>query len=105
MFGVAIDAVVLMLLLQAFNDEDIGFGLAFVVALVAAIGTAALTFGLVMAMGLAGAFVAAVVAAGLLGVAVSALFGVEIKRSFLIGAIFMVIHIMVGIFLRMLFSS
>ena len=47
-------------------------------------------------MGVAGIFVAAVIAAALLAIAVSALFGVEIKRAFLIAGLFMVIHIGVG---------
>ena len=97
MLGIAIDAVVLIVLLKTLNDEDVGFGTAFLVALVAAIGTTALAFGLVAVMGITGIFVAAVVAAGLLGAAVSALFGVEIKRSFLIAIIFMVVHIGVGV--------
>jgi len=44
-------------------------------------------------MGIAGIVVAAILAAAGLGVAVPALFGVEIKRSFLIAVIFMVVHI------------
>jgi len=93
MLGIAIDALVLMVLLKAINDEDIGFGTSVVVALVASIGTTVLAFGLMSVMGITGIVVAGVIAAALLGVAVSALFGVEIKRSFLIGIIFMVVHI------------
>ena len=36
---VLIDAVVLIFLLKIINDDDIGFGTAFVVALVASIGS------------------------------------------------------------------
>ena len=97
MLGIAIDALVLMALLKAVNDEDIGFGISIVVALVASIGTKILAVGLVSVMGIAGIAVAGVIAAVLLGVAVSALFGVEIMRSFLIGFVFMVVHIGVGI--------
>jgi hypothetical protein len=52
-----------------------------------------------------GIAVAAVIAAALLGVAVSALFGVEIKRPFLIGAIFMFVHIGVGIGFQWMFRA
>ena len=97
MIGIAIDAVVLVVLLKTFNDEDIGFGIAFVVALVAAIGTTILAIALAAVMGIAGIFIGAAIAAGLLGIAISALYGVEIKRSFLIAVIFMVVHIGVGI--------
>ena len=105
MLGIAIDALVLMILLKAINDDDIGFGTSAVVALVASIGTTLLAVGLTAVMGVAGIAVAGLIAAALLGVAVSALFGVEIKRSFLIGAIFMVIHIGVGILFYLLFRT
>ena len=97
MLGIAIDALVLIVLLKTMSDEDLDFATAFFIALVAAIGTSALAFGIGTAMGIAGIIVAAIVAAVLLGVAVSALYGVEIKRSFLIGVIFMIVHIGVGV--------
>jgi hypothetical protein len=97
MIGIAIDALVLMVLLKTINDDEVGFGTSIAVALVASIGTALLAFGLVMAMGIAGIAVAAILAAAIVGVAISSLFGVEIKRSFLIGAIFMVVHFGVAI--------
>jgi hypothetical protein len=88
-----IDAGVLMLLLKSINDDDIGFGAAIVTALVTAIATTALAMGLITVIGPWGILVAALLAAALLGVAVSAMFGVEIKRSILIGVIFVVVHI------------
>ena len=105
MLGIAIDALVLMVLLKTISDEDIGFGTSILVALVASIGTTILAIGLASMMGIAGIAVAALIAAALLGVAVSLLFGVEIKRAFLIGAIFMVVHIGVGIGFQMMFRS
>ncbi len=105
MLGIAIDALVLMVLLKTINDEDIGFGMSIVVALVASVGTTVLAIGLAAVMGIAGIAVAAIIAAALLGVAVSALFGVEIKRSFLIGGIFMLVHIGVGIGFQLMLQS
>ena len=105
MLGIAIDALVLMVLLKTINDDDIGFGTSILVALVASIATTLLAVGLAAVMGMVGIAVAAVIAAALLGVAVSALFGVEIKRSFLIGAIFMVVHIGVGIGFQLIFRA
>ena len=105
MLGIAIDALVLVVLLKVVNDEDVGIGMAFIVALVAAIGTTVLAYGLAAVMGFFGVIVAALIAAALLGVAVSALFGVEIKRSFLIAGIFMVVHIGVGIGFQSMFST
>ncbi len=93
MLGIAIDALVLMVLLKTINDDDIGFGTSILVALVASFGTSLLAGGLALVMGLGGIALAVVIAAGLLGVAVSALFGVEIKRSFLIAGIFLAVHI------------
>lgn len=103
MLGIAIDAAVLIFLLQTINQDEIGFGTAFLVALVASVGTLLLAIGFASFMGLAGLFVGAIVAAVLLGVAVSALFGVEIKRSFLIAGIYMVVHIGVGLGFQALF--
>ena len=105
MLGIVIDAGVLIVLLQVGSGQDIDFPTAFFVAIGAAIGTMVLAMGLVSAMGIAGVFVAAIVAAAGLGVAVSALFGVEIKRSFLIGAIFMVVHIGVGVMFQAALGS
>lgn len=93
MLGIAIDAFVLIILLKTISEEDIGFGIAFVIALVASIGATILAVALASAMGLAGIVVAVVIAAALLGATVSAMFGVEIKRSFLIGGIFILVHI------------
>ena len=105
MLVIAIDALVLMGLLKAINDDDIGFGTSAVVAFVASIGTIALAAFLVSVMGIGGVLVAAIVAALLLGVAVSALFGVEIKRSMLIGFIFMVVHIGVQLGFNMMLAA
>jgi hypothetical protein len=97
MLGIAIDALVLMVLLKLINEDEIEFGTACIVALVASIGTTILAVGLTAVIGLAGLVIAAVIAAVALGIAVSALFGVEIKRSFVIGVVFMVVHIGVAV--------
>ena len=93
MLGIALDAVVLMFLLKTVNDDDVGFGTAILVALAAAIATPVLGFALGLVLGVAGAYLAVLIAAALLGVAVSALFDVEVKRAFIIGGIFMAVHI------------
>jgi hypothetical protein len=97
MLGIAIDAIVLMVLLKTIVSEDVGIGTLVLLSLAVSIGTSLLAFGLATVMGVLGILVAAVIAAALLGVAVSALFGSEIKRSLLVGAIFMVVHLGVGI--------
>jgi hypothetical protein len=97
MLGLLLDAAVLMLLLKVVNEDDLGLGTAVLVALAAAVGTWILTYALALAMGTAGIYVGALLAAALLGVAISALFGVEIKRSFLVAGLFMVVHIGVGL--------
>lgn len=97
MIGIAIDAVVLIALLKIIVDEEVGFLMACVISLVAAIGTSVLAAVLASAIGIAGIVVAALIAAALLGVAVSAMFGAEIKRALAIGGIFTLVHIGVGI--------
>ena len=93
----AIDALVLIALLKVINEDEVDFLTAFLVALVASIGTAVLAAVLAVALGFPGLILAAAIAALLLGAAVSLLFGVEIKRSFLIAGIFLVVHITVAI--------
>ena len=105
MLGIALDAVVLVVLLKTVSDEEVGLGTAFVVALLAAIGTFVLALVLAAVLGTAGVALAAVIVAGLLGIAVSAMFGIEIKRSFLIGGIFMLVHMGVGLGLQLLMRS
>jgi hypothetical protein len=94
-----------MLLLKTINEEDVGFGTAFLVSFVTAIGATVLAIGLVSLMGMAGIVVAALLAAAILGVAVSALFGMEIKRAFLVAGIFVVAHVAVSAGVNMMLSS
>lgn len=102
MLLIAIDAAVLIGLLKTMSDEDLPFLTAFMIALVASIGTSILAILLASVIGLAGLFVAVVIAAALLGVTVSAMCGVEIKRSFAIGAIFIVVHVATAIGMQMM---
>lgn len=94
---IGVDAVVLALLLRTLSDEDLNFRTAFYVAAVASLGNLVLAASLTAAMGTVGIIVAAIIVALLIALAVSALFGVEIKRSCLIGAIFMLVHIAMGV--------
>lgn len=97
MLGILLDAAVLMFLLKVINEDEIGFGTSVIVAVIASVGTTLLAIGLRLLIGIAGVAVAAVIAALLLGVAVAALFGVEIKRSFLIAGLFMLVHMGVAL--------
>ena len=105
MIGMLLDAVILIGLLNVVNGDDTDFSSAFFVALGASIGTFLLTWGLGSALGFAGTLLGCAIAAGLLGIAVSAVFGVEIKRSILIGGLFMVIHIAISIGWELMFST
>jgi len=102
MLLIAIDAAVLMGLLKTISDEDLPFGTAFIIALVASIGTSILAILLASVIGIAGIFAAVAIAAALLGVTVSAMCGVEIKRSLLIGGIFVVVHVATAIGMQMM---
>ena len=97
MLGIAIDAIVLIILLKTIVDEEIGFLKACGISLVASIGTTILAIGLAQVLGFAGIVVAALIAAALLGVVVSAMVGTDLKRAMLIGGLFTLIHIGVGV--------
>jgi hypothetical protein len=104
MLMILIDAGVLMLLLKMINDDDAGLGISAIIAIVTSIGTSLLAFGLISVMGVTGLYLAAMIAAGLLGIAVSAIFGVEIKRSLLIAVIFIVVHVALSLGLNALMT-
>ncbi|MBN1911378.1 MAG: hypothetical protein JW818_16665 [Pirellulales bacterium] len=104
MLLIAIDAAVLVFVLQAISNDELDFITAVIVALVASIGMNVLAIGLVSAMGMPGLFLAAIIVTVLMGVAISAFFGVEIKRAFLAGAIFLATHIGVSFLFGAMFS-
>lgn len=105
MLSLIIDAIVLIALLKIFNDDDVGFGSAFAVALVTAIVTAVLAIGLSSVMGFAGTIVAGVTVAIVLAIAVSVLYGIEFKKAFLIGQAFMLAHVGVGAVWQFMFTT
>lgn len=87
-----LDAVVLIGLLKSFNDDEMGLLKACLTSLLFAILTAIITGLLVVAIGLAGLFVGLAVSAGPIGLSISYMFGIDVQRSILIGAIFVAAH-------------
>ncbi len=105
MLLLALDAIVLTLLLKGLSDEEIGFSSAIVTAFLVSVGMAILANILAEILGLAGVVAAVVVAAGLLGTALSSMYGVEIKRSFLISGIFILVHLAISIGLSLMLHA
>lgn len=105
MLMILIDAFVLMALLKLVSDEDIGFGTAVLVGLLAALGVFSLVIALGMLLGLVGVLLAVVLGAAGLGVAISAMFGIEIKRSIAIGVIFLVLHVAISAAISSVFAA
>jgi hypothetical protein len=97
MLMILIDAGVLIGLVSLFQEEELSLGLAAVLAFITAIVTWGLVYGLVQAMGPAGLYVGLLVAAALLGVALSALFGMELKRAIMVAGIFMAVHFVLSL--------
>jgi hypothetical protein len=93
---ILIDAGILIGLLAAFQEEELSFGFAAIMALVTSLITFALAYVLFQAMGLSGVFLALFIAAVLLGIALSALYGMEIKRAVMVAGIFMVAHMVIS---------
>ncbi len=93
MLIIAIDALVLIVLLKVVSDDDLGFGKACLISLIAAIGTSLLANVLWAAIGIAGLMLAATIAAAILGAALSWLVGAEIKRAVMMAVIFMFVHL------------
>jgi len=96
MLQLLLDAVVLISLLKMFNDDEMGLLSACFTAFLFAVLTAVLSLIGVAVMGLAGLFVGLAISAGLIGLIVSAMFGIDVRRSILIAGIFIVCHVGVG---------
>lgn len=105
MLVLLIEAAVLMALLKVVNDEDSGLLGAMGLALGGAIGTSIAIGGCWSVMGLIGIPIGGAIAVGLLGVAISALYGIEIMRSFMIAGIFVVIDIAISVGWAMMTDS
>ena len=106
MLQILIDAAVLIMMLKAISDEDVGLGKACAISFITAVGTMLLAFGLGAVLGgLLGVFLAALIAAVLLGLALSALLGAEIKRSMLVAGVFMLVHIGTTVAFQLLLTS
>lgn len=97
MLGILLNACVLIALLKLMQDEDVGLGTACLMAIGISIGGAFLVFGCVAVMGVAGIFVGLVLVAVLVGIVVSALYGVELKRAFMIGGSYILINFAVSL--------
>lgn len=103
-FQLGIEAFILMGLLQMISKEEIGFGMAMLVGFGASLFTGIVGSVLITLLGIFGLIPAAAIGAAGVGCAVSALYGIEIKRAFLIGAIFLVVHIVLGFTIELVFS-
>lgn len=104
MLMLLIDAVVLIVLLKAFNDEELSLIKAGLTALLTSIGTLILVIALVSVMGPWGLLPAVTAAAVLLGLAISAMFGIDVKRSILIAGIFIAVHVVLSLGLQAMSS-
>lgn len=100
MLMILIDAVVLMGLLAAFQEEELSLGFAAVIAIVTSIVTWLLAYGLIQAVGEMGLYLALLIGAVLLGIALSALYGMELKRAITVALIFMTVHLVASYALR-----
>lgn len=105
MCGILIDAVILIGVISAVEHEEVSFWSAFFVALGTSVVTAIIAFALMSVIGIAGLFVATLIGAAIVGIAVSAVFGVEIKKAALIGVIYWVARIAVYFLLGMMFNG
>ena len=104
MLTILADGVIFMAVLKIVNNEEVDFLTSLAVGFVAALVAGLLAAGLAAVMGIAGAVLALIIVGLLLGLAVSAMFGTEIKRSFLVGGLFILIHCAVTIGLELLLT-
>ena len=101
----AIEAGILMVLLQSLNDNDVDFLPAAGFALFASIVTSVLSVALVAACGeLLGLLLAGLAGAVVVGLAVALIFGGELKRSVMIGGIFVACHFGISLLFRLMMT-
>jgi hypothetical protein len=103
MLGLLIDGLVLMVLLKVVADEEVNFVMALLLALVASIVTTVLSIALAAYFGWIGIVVAGILSAAAIAAAVSAMFGVEIKRALVVGVGFLLVHIAWGVAALLMF--
>lgn len=97
-----LDAGLLVFLLKTLNNEDVEMSTAFMIALGTAVITGLLAFGLASVLGILGLILGDLLGAVGLAAALSALFGIEIKRACLISSLFIAGHALLGFVLGMM---
>jgi hypothetical protein len=93
MIGIAIDALLVIVLLKTVSDREIGFWTAAGIGLVASTVATVLAIRLMSAVGFAGIILAAPISGILLGMALVWCFGAKIKRACVVGTVFAVVHL------------
>ena len=96
MLSIAVRSLCLIGILKVMADEEIGFWNGIVLAFAASLGSELLVRGLSPSLG-AGAILVALGLVGLgLGTAISAVCGTEIKRSFLVAAVYILVDLVIS---------
>lgn len=112
MLVIILEAAILIALLKIVTEEELSMLTAILVAFGAAIGANLLAKGFVMALapalGIGGILLGISAAGGIVAVAlafiISALCGVEIKRAFLVGILFVAAHIGLSVVFQLMLS-
>lgn len=114
MIGVIISALVLIGVLKAVSDEEIGFFTAAILALVTSVVTNFLSIGLSIGLAILlgplpgvilGVLLGATIAAVALGFVVGYMFGLDNKSAMIVGGAYMLVNVILGIGATLLFST
>ncbi len=105
LLGLLIDALILMALLKLIIDEEGSLLAAGVLALGTSIVINGIVFALAPALGILALPIAVILPGIILGVCISAIYGAEIKRAFLIAGLFIGIRLAYGIALALMFGG
>lgn len=93
MLGLLVSGLVLMVLLQVFSNDELDFWPAVIYVFVASIVSGIVHALIVSALGPNGVYLSIALVTVLIGVSLSALWGLDLKRATIIGAIFMAFQI------------
>ncbi len=103
MLMILLNTLILMGLLKSINDEEVEFVTALIIAFVASIGTVALMAAFSF-MGGWGILPACALTSLGMAIAVSAIFGTAMKQAMIIGFLYLVATVLVGLGFSLLFS-
>lgn len=105
MITMLIDAVLLMALLQALDENEVDFVTAIVISIAASIATGLISSTLGFMLGTVGIILGGIIGVFATGAVISWFLGMDVKRAMIIAVIFFVVHVGLSVLLQLVFVA